>query len=245
MPMRTSRILLLLFILVWSCDSDNLFHTLTVVDGAGSGNYLLGEEVTIQANAAPKAGEAFFKWTGDTAFLQSIRSPKTTCKIPFRDVRVEATYRALPTFSLTVENGIGSGSYIAGTKVQITATPPANDAQFVNWTGDTAFLTQTDTFTTFSIIPARNIRVAAVFRASREISFSRSVLPLFQQNCSTGNCHVRGKVEPVLTTYSEISRQSSNIRRVVLNGSMPFDRRMSGYEVDLIVRWIDAGAKNN
>ncbi len=243
--MKTSRLLLWVLLLFFSCDSENLYHSLTVVNGSGSGDYALGEEITIAAAPPPNAGEAFFQWTGDTAYLQATRAPTTICKMPFEDIHVEALYKVLPTYALTVVNGTGTGSYIAGTKVLITAVTQDDDEQFVRWTGDTLYVADTDTFTTFVLMPESNIQVVADFETIREISFNRDVFPLIQTSCAKAACHGKNEFNPTLTNYAEISRNAMNIRRVVLDGSMPYDRRLSNYEINLIVRWIDAGAKNN
>lgn len=243
--MRTSRLLLCIFLLFFSCDSENLYHSLTVINGSGSGDYALGEEITIAAAPPANPGEAFFQWTGDTTHLQASRSPTTVCTMPFQDIQVEAVYKVLPTYALTVVNGTGTGSYIAGTKVLITAVAPDNDEQFVRWTGDTLYVADTDTFTTFVLMPESNIRVVADFEVVREVSFVRDVFPLIQTTCAKATCHGKNEFDPTLTNYAEISRNAMDIRRVVLDGSMPYDRRLSNYEISLILRWIDAGAKNN
>lgn len=243
--MKICSFLLLLVLLLFSCDFENLHHSLTVINGTGSGDYQLSEEVSITAAAPPRAGEAFFQWIGDTTFLQSTRSPTTTCVMPFQDIQIEAVYKQLPTYKLEVVNGSGSGNYIAGTKIQITAATQDEDEQFLRWTGDTLYVAITDTFATFVIMPEANIRVVADFEEIRDISFNRDVSPLIQTSCAKATCHKKGDFNPTLTTYAEISRNAADIRRVVLNGSMPYDRRLSSYEINLIVHWIDAGAKNN
>ncbi len=243
--MKTFYFFVLLLLLLFSCDSENLYHTLTVINGAGSGEYKLGEEVTIAAAAPPRPGETFFRWTGDTTFLRSTRSPSTVLTMPFRDVQVEAVYKALPTYRLEVLNGEGSGSYIAGTTVPIRAIPPANDLQFARWSGDTIYVTDVRSVASSVVMPERNVRVTANFEKIGEISFNRDVFPLIQTNCAKSACHVKGGFKPPLTNYAEISRNAVSVRRVVVEGSMPYDRRLSSYEINLIVRWIDAGAKNN
>ncbi len=243
--MKTLPFLLLLLLLLFSCDSENLYHTLTVINGNGSGEYKLGESVTLTAAAPPRAGESFFQWIGDTTFLQSTRSPSTVCVMPFQDIQLEAVYKELPTYKLEVVNGEGSGSYIAGTTVPIKAVVPSSDRQFARWSGDTIYVTDTEAFTSFVLMPEANIRITATFEINRDISFNRDVFPLMQTSCAKSDCHGKNEYEPTLTTYEEISRNAADIKSVVLDGSMPYDRRFSSYEINLIVRWIDAGAKNN
>lgn len=243
--MKTLPFLLLLLLLLFSCDSENLYHTLTVINGDGSGEYKLGEAVPLKAAAPPRAGESFFQWIGDTTYLQSTRAPSTVLTMPFRDVQIEAVYKELPTYRLEVINGEGSGNYIAGTSVPIKAVVPSSDRQFARWSGDTIYVADTEAFTSFVVMPEANIRVTANFEINRDISFNRDVFPLMQTSCAKSSCHGKGEFEPILTNYTEISRNAADIKRVVLDGSMPYDRRFSSYEINLIVRWIDAGAKNN
>ncbi len=73
-----------------------------------------------------------------------------------------------PTWTLTVNNGTGSGSYPEGTSITITADlEPVDckkstdcDARFV-WTGDTKYLADTNEWTTTVTMPAKNIQVEA------------------------------------------------------------------------------------
>ncbi|MEZ4698970.1 MAG: PA14 domain-containing protein [Rhodothermales bacterium] len=68
--------------------------TLTVTNGAGSGDYPEGTVVSIVANSAP-AGQEFDRWTGSTAFIADALLPSTTVTIPAFNVSATATYRTL------------------------------------------------------------------------------------------------------------------------------------------------------
>jgi len=67
-------------------------YTLTVDNGSGDGVYSEGQVVSIQADAAP-SGQAFNKWTGDTAGISDAGSSSTTLTMPAADTVVTATYR--------------------------------------------------------------------------------------------------------------------------------------------------------
>jgi uncharacterized repeat protein (TIGR02543 family) len=66
------------------------------------------------------------------------------------------------TYTLTVNNGTGGGGYTQDTVVPISATVPANSS-FVNWTGDTAYVTNVNSESTTVTMPALNIAVTANF----------------------------------------------------------------------------------
>jgi uncharacterized protein (DUF1800 family) len=116
--------------------SSSTTFMLTVVNGTGSGTYAAGAVVPISASTAP-AGKAFADWTG--ASVANASAASTTLVMPAGNTTVTANYSTSgpSTFTLSVVNGTGSGTYAAGTSVAIAANPaPAGDA-FANWTGAT------------------------------------------------------------------------------------------------------------
>jgi len=133
-------------------------YTLTVVNGSGSGSYTAGTKVNIAANTV--AGESFVNWTGAT--VNSPSSPSTYLNMPAANTTVTANYTAA-TYTLTVVNGSGSGSYIAGTKVNIAANTVAGES-FVNWTGAT--VNSPSSPSTYLTMPAANTTVTANYTAA-------------------------------------------------------------------------------
>ena len=81
-------------------------RTLTVNSGSGSGLYVGGEAVGIEADAAP-TGLKFWKWVGDIAGLASTTAASTTCTMPASDVEITAqcTYRG----DLNCDGFVGQG----------------------------------------------------------------------------------------------------------------------------------------
>ena len=88
-----------------------------------------------------------------------------------------------------------------------------------------------------------------------EVTFTRDIAPIFQQNCQ--QCHRPGSIGPMsLTTYQEVRPWARSIKQRVVTGEMPpyrYDRdigiqelkddlRLSLSEIDTIARWVDAGA---
>jgi PKD repeat protein len=70
-----------------------------------------------------------------------------------------------PTYTLTVNNGSGSGSYVEGAVVDIAAgTPPATDQQFDRWTGDTTHLSNPADPRPSIVMTAADVTVTATYR---------------------------------------------------------------------------------
>lgn len=97
--------------------------------------------------------------------------------------------------------------------------------------------------------------------ASGAVTFSKDVLPIFQENCQ--ECHrasglnLSGMVAPMsLTSYQEARPWAKAIAKVVAEKSMPpwfasehdsgkfeLERGLTDEEIDIIVRWVQSGAK--
>ena len=70
-------------------------------------------------------------------------------------------------YTLTVKNGLGTGSFVAGAPVVIKAQEAGTNQEFVNWTVDPSDVTITDKNVSAAIItmPAKNVTVTANFKA--------------------------------------------------------------------------------
>jgi hypothetical protein len=82
--------------------------------------------------------------------------------MPASNTTVTANY-ATASYTLTVVNGSGSGTYAAGTVVTITANAPPTGQKFVDWTG--AAVQSASSSTTTITMPASNTTVTANFAA--------------------------------------------------------------------------------
>lgn len=91
-------------------------------------------------------------------------------------------------------------------------------------------------------------------KSNAAITFSKDVAPIFYKNCMS--CHRQGEIAPMsLVTYKEVRPWAKAIREKVVTRAMPpwhpdpsvghwvNDRRMSQKEIDTVVKWVDAGAK--
>ena len=68
-------------------------YKLTVVNGTGSGIYSEGTRVRVSANQ-PVADQQFDRWARDYQILENPSRPATTALMLFRDLTIEATYKA-------------------------------------------------------------------------------------------------------------------------------------------------------
>jgi hypothetical protein len=137
-------------------------YTLTVTDGIGSGTYAAGTTITITAGTGA-SGTAFSHWSSSNTgviFADPTKS-STTITMPASDATVIANFAG--QYTLEVEYGSGSGSYMAGTKVAISAIDPPAGKKFSKWTTTTSGLTiesSTKESTTITM-PSANAKVTA------------------------------------------------------------------------------------
>lgn len=137
-----------------------VFYHLAVTSGSGTGNYLAGTVVTIAA-ASPPSGQTFVRWLGAT--VADPFATTTTITMPAADSAVTASYVPLPTFTLTVTSGTGSGVYLAGAAVSIVANAPPAGQTFLQWTGATV---TAQLPSTTLVMPASNTAVTATYTAT-------------------------------------------------------------------------------
>ena len=89
--------------------------------------------------------------------------------MPAKAVTVTATYKDIPvpptTYTVTVENGSGSGEYAENATVSITANEPGEGKEFAGWTtaDGVTFADATAASTTFTM-PAKAVTVTATYK---------------------------------------------------------------------------------
>ncbi len=69
-----------------------------------------------------------------------------------------------PTYTLTVNNGYGDGSYTGGQQRTITADSAPSGQMFDKWTGDTSHVADVNASSTTVTMPAQNITVTAIYK---------------------------------------------------------------------------------
>ncbi len=146
-------------------DAPSGTYTLTVIDGTGGDSYAPGKAVTV--TAVIPAGKVFDAWTGDTGYLASAAASVTIVTMPSANIAIAATFKDAPvgTYTLTVVNGIGGGSYDPGTATVIAAVVPAGKA-FAQWVGDIGYLANPLLSGTTVTMPSANITVSATYKVA-------------------------------------------------------------------------------
>ena len=89
--------------------------------------------------------------------------------------------------------------------------------------------------------------------SAQSLTFYKDISPIIQKNCTP--CHKPGEAAPFsLITFEDVSKRTTFIKDVVTSGYMPpwkpdnsyvhfaNDRSLSKDEINLITKWIDAGA---
>lgn len=137
-------------------------NVLTVINGTGDGIYPPGTTVNLAAAAAPM-NKVFAAWTGNTTGVANVSSPNTTLVMPNNAVTLTATYDIRPgAYTLTVNNGTGSGSYDPGTSVLVSAREPLPGEAFA-WTGDRQILANWLMPTTSALMPFQDVAITATY----------------------------------------------------------------------------------
>lgn len=146
-------------------------YVVTVNQGSGSGSYAQGEAVTIIANT-PESGKRFKEWTGASGLTFTSGSAITstaTFIMPGNAVNITATYESVlsTTYTVTVNNGLGSGSYSQGDMVTIRANPAPSGKQFKEWSGASGLSFTNGSASSANAafaMPSRNVTITATYR---------------------------------------------------------------------------------
>jgi hypothetical protein len=144
------------------CDLAPPEFEVQVLRGEGGGLHAVGDTVALKA-LPPLGDSVFSRWTGDIATIHRADTALSWLIMPHRPIQVAATYRALDRWPLSVVNGSGSGSYLAGSLVEIRADSLFGNA-FESWAGDTALLADPRASATTLAMPAAAAQVEARYR---------------------------------------------------------------------------------
>ncbi len=140
-------------------------YSLVVNQGNGDGNYTAGSTVNITADA-PALGKAFDQWTGDIQFISDVTAESTTLSMPNEDIEITATYKdvVVVTYDLTVSGGSGSGTYVDGATVSISANPAPEGQIFDTWVGDVSTIEDVDNSNTTIQISGSDLSISATYK---------------------------------------------------------------------------------
>ena len=137
---------------------------LAIENGLGTGIFVVETEVEITANTAPSSQE-FDQWlvTSGTATVSSATSLNTTIILSSEGATITATYRDIPI--LTINSGLGGGSYTTGTEVNITANAAPSGQIFEKWliTSGVATLASSTSASTTLTTDSVNATVTATY----------------------------------------------------------------------------------
>ncbi len=135
----------------------------TVNSGSGDGSYAQSSNIDIQADDLGPS-KKFFKWTGDVNGVDDVFAENTSLVVPGYDITVTAEYTDVDQYTLTVNGGVGSGSYYEGETIEITAgDSSANYREFSVWTGDDVYVSPVGQAVANVTMPAQNITVNATY----------------------------------------------------------------------------------
>ena len=94
----------------------------------------------------------------------------------------------------------------------------------------------------------------------KKISFSKHIIPILNENCNSSSCHSGNNPAGFLDlsaamAYTELTKSgsgyvdtinpTSSILYTQITSSMPPSGKMDPCNIDMILKWIDQGAKNN
>ena len=146
------------------CAKTPALFEVSVTNGTGSGEYAVGENVTIKAND-PEMGKEFSQWSLKGLVIDDLTKPELSFVMPSNDVTATALYKDI-AYEITLENCVAnkeSAKY--GEMVTFTANE-YQDQRFTKWnfTGvDTTKLDLTKSPITISM-PANSIKVTAEYK---------------------------------------------------------------------------------
>ena len=113
------------------------FHTLTVIDGSGSGTYEEGTTIKCYGNQIPEADYEFVYWTDEEENIISYSNP-ISITMGTTDRTIKANYQPIPYFTVTVINGTlangeTTGVFLRNSNPQIHMNPAPDGMKFLQW----------------------------------------------------------------------------------------------------------------
>lgn len=94
------------------------------------------ENSTISVTApVANPGTVFDHWDVDESLVKDVNSATTDLYVTDKDIEMHPVYKVSknPTFTVIVENSIGSGSYVVDDLINVRANPPEDGYMFYKW----------------------------------------------------------------------------------------------------------------
>ncbi|MBQ7741248.1 MAG: BMP family ABC transporter substrate-binding protein, partial [Eubacterium sp.] len=122
---------------VWA-DVKTIPITIKGSDGNSTAGVIYATENSTNWVCAPSApaGTVFDHWeTDDESVVEDLKSSGTNVKVTDSPITMTPVFvkSETPTFTVTVENGTGSGTYLTEDEVYITANAPQDGYMFYKW----------------------------------------------------------------------------------------------------------------
>ena len=158
---------------------EDVIYLITVTDdGNGnanaSANSALMNEV-IELTATANTGYYFALWEviSENVNLSSVTANPATFVMPDESVEIKANFAPNPKYTVTVINGLGSGSFEAGVTVEMQVNKANEGQQFKEWVivPDVTFVTGdiTTLYVQF-VMPAENVTATATYENITNVS---------------------------------------------------------------------------
>lgn len=99
-------------------------------------NAPVNSTVWVEAPACPIDGMVFDHWDAvDTSIIDNVKSKGIHVQVGESPITLTPVWvdASVPTFKVSVENGTGSGSYVAGDTVKLIADAPEEGKMFYKW----------------------------------------------------------------------------------------------------------------
>jgi hypothetical protein len=154
----------------------------TITASAGSGGTVSPTTATVQAGsnqtftASPSSGKEVDVWKVDGSTVQTGGNSYTVSNVTANH-SVSVSFKALPppTYVLTVNGGSGSGSYEAGTVVNISANTAPSGQVFDKWTGNTGGIADVNSASTTYTMGSANATVTATYKTVTPTTYTLTV----------------------------------------------------------------------
>jgi uncharacterized repeat protein (TIGR02543 family) len=132
--------------------------------------YNEGDTISVLDNTGnlTKQGYSFVGWNTKPNGSGISYSATDTFTMPNTYIMLYAQWTPEQLYTLTINNGTGSGSYTENTIITISADPPTPGMQFDKWTGHTDGIADINSSETVLIMPSEDASVTATYKTDEK-----------------------------------------------------------------------------
>jgi len=114
--------------------------------------------------------------TAGTTYSMTVKAKDPAGNISAASAVLDVTtVKPIVTYTLTVNSGTGSGHYVSGISVNISANAPATNKVFDKWTGATTGIADVNSASTNLTMPAANIVITATYKDIPAITYTLTI----------------------------------------------------------------------